>query len=751
MAKFPFHKQMDAMDCGPTCLRMIAQFYGKIYSQDFLRDKTSLNRNGVSIAGIAEAAELTGLQSLSIAATFDMLAQDIPLPCIAYWKQRHFVVVREVKPKQSFWSKIARKKSTDWEIHLADPAFGFITYSKDEFMRGWIGKKKYDAEIDEGIVLALEPTPEFFELDSTDENPKTKKKLSYLWAYFLPYKRIIVQLLVGLIVSSVIQLAFPFLMQSTIDFGVNFQDINFIYIILIAQLTLFLADTFAQILRGWMLLHITSRIRIKLLTRFLAKLMSLSLGFMDTKNEGDLMQRIQDNSRIENFLSNTTLNTLFSFFNLVVFGGILAYFNTTVFLIFFISACIQVIWTLIFLKKRAELDHKRFEQASFNQSSTTQLIRGVQEIRLNGSEKRRRWEWESVQIRVFKISIRGLTLAQLQNTGGNFLNELKNILITFFTAKSVIDGQMTLGTMLSIQYIIGQLNQPISNFISFVQIAQDAKISLNRLNEIYEKEDEEPLNQSFIKELPQNKSINIRNLSFRYGSRESALVLKNINLDIPEGKTTAIVGASGSGKTTLIKLLLKFNEPTEGGIYIGKTPLNNISPRFWRSECGCVMQDGYLFADSILRNITESDSEGMLDKSRLIYASDVAHLTDWVNEIPTGYNTRVGASGMGISGGQRQRILIARAIYKNPEFIFLDEATSALDANNEKGIMEKLENFFHGRTVLIVAHRLSTVKNADHIIVLDKGEIVEQGTHEELVNSRKSYYMLVKNQLELGN
>lgn len=751
MAQFPFYRQFDRMDCGPTCLRMIAQYYGKIYSQDFLRDKTSISRNGVSVAGIAEAAEVIGLQSLSVAATFDVLANEMPLPCIAHWKQRHFVIVYDVKLKKSFWDKFLKKKTDEWTVKIADPAHGLITYSKDEFLQGWINKKKYDADIDEGILLGLEATPQFFQLETTDEPTASKRKLSYLFAYFSPYKKIIKQLFIGLIVSSIIQLVLPFLMQSTIDYGVNFQNLNFIYLILVAQLTLFLSETTVQILRGWLLLHITSRIRIRLLTSFLAKLMNLSIGFFDSKNEGDIMQRIQDNSRIEDFLSNSTLNTLFSFFNLIIFGGILAYFNTTVFLIFFIAACIQIVWTLVFLKKRTEIDYKRFDQAAGNQSSTTQLIRGMQEIRLNGSEKRRRWEWESIQIKLFRISIKGLALAQTQNTGGSFLNELKNILITFFTAKSVIEGQMSLGTMLSIQYIIGQLNLPISNFISFVQTTQDAKISLDRLNEIYDKDDEEPLHESFIKELPNDKSINIRNLNFRYGSRESTLVLDNISLDIPAGKTTAIVGASGSGKTTLIKLLLQFHNPTEGGIYIGKTPLKSISPRYWRSECGCVMQEGYIFADSIVRNITESDSEGAVDKNKLLYASNVSHLTEWVESIPTGFNTRIGSSGMGISGGQKQRVLIARAVYKNPEYIFLDEATSSLDANNEKGIMDKLELFFKNKTVVIVAHRLSTVKNADHIIVLDKGRIAEQGTHTELVNKKDIYYTLVKNQLELGN
>ncbi|MEN9611829.1 MAG: hypothetical protein RLZZ628_2643 [Bacteroidota bacterium] len=728
MASFPFYRQLDAMDCGPTCLRMVAHYYGKIYAQDFLRDKTSINRNGVSVAGLAEAAELIGLQTLSLAASFEMLAQDIPLPCIVYWKQRHFIVVTKMKPKQSIGAKILKQPITDWEIQVADPAYGLLSYSKDAFLQGWFSKKNYNAASDEGIVLVLEPTPLFFELEASHEVVGSKRRLSYLFAYFAPYKKIIIQLVIGLLVSSCIQFTLPFLMQSTIDYGVNFQNLSFIYLILMAQLVLFLSEISVQIVRGWLLLHTTSRIQIRLLTHFLAKLMTISISFFDTKNTGDIMQRIQDNSRIESFLSNNTLNTLFSFFNLVIFGGVLAYFNGRVFIIFAISALIQVIWSLVFLKKRAEIDYRRFDQAAGNQSSTLQLINGMQEIRLNGSEKRRRWEWESIQIRLFRISIKGLALAQTQNMGGAFLNELKNILITFFTAKAVIQGQMSLGTMLSIQYIIGQLNLPISNFIHFVQMTQDAKISLDRLNEIYTKADEEPIQETFLQALPKDQSIFIRHLNFRYGSKSAPWVLNDLNLEIPAGKTTAIVGASGSGKTTLIKLLLQFMSPTEGNIYVGKTPLKTISPRFWRSECGCVMQDGYVFADSIVRNITESDSEGIIDKQKLGYASEVAHLTDWIDDIPTGYNTRIGSSGLGISGGQRQRILIARAVYKNPSYIFLDEATSALDANNEKGIMEKLNLFFKNKTVIVVAHRLSTVKNADHIVVLDKGCIAEQGT-----------------------
>lgn len=751
MQKFPFYKQLDQMDCGPTCLRMIAHYYGKIYSLDFFREKTNITRGGVSLSGIAEAAEAIGMQTLALAIPFESLAKEVPMPCIAYWKQRHFIVIRDIKPKRSIWDRILRKHSTEWDINVADPAFGLITYSKDDFMQGWVNKKNYNADTDEGITLILEPSPQFFQLEDNTNNKPSKKNLGYLLAYFAPFKKIIVQLFIGLFVGSLIQMAFPFLMQSIVDYGVNYQNLNFIYLVLVAQLVLFLSDNAVQITRGWLLLHMTSRISIRLLSNFLAKLMNLSLGFFDSKNTGDLLQRIQDNHRIETFLSTTTLNTLFSLFNLFIFGAILAYYNLSVFTIFCVFAIVQVVWTFIFLKSRAEIDYRRFDQASGNQSSTMQLINGIQEIKLNGSDKRRRWEWEAIQVRLFRVSIKGLALAQTQNIGGSFLNELKNILISFSTAKSVIEGQMTLGTMLSIQYIIGQLNLPISNFISFVQAAQDAKISLDRLNEIYEKEDEESINDDYLRELPQDKSIYFRNLSFKYGGRDSALILDDLNFDIPQGKVTAIVGASGSGKTTLIKLLLKFYAPSEGNISIGKTPLRNISPRYWRSICGSVMQDGYIFADSIVRNITESDSEGSVDKNRAVYASHVAHLEEFIENLPTGYNTRIGASGMGISGGQRQRVLIARAVYKDPEYIFLDEATSALDANNEKGIMEKMEEFYHGRTVVVVAHRLSTVKNADNIIVLDKGKIVEQGTHQELVKNQDFYYVLVKNQLELGN
>lgn len=729
---FPFFRQLDQMDCGPTCLRMVAQHFGKSYSIDYLRKKSNITREGVSLEGIAEAAESIGLHTLAVSVNFKTLVEEVPYPFIAHWRQRHFVVVYKVK------------KNT---VYVADPAHGLVKYSKEDFIKGWI-RKDADEENSEGYLLLLEPTPDFYESETAE---KKEYGFKFLFWYFKPYKKYIFQLLLGLGVGSLLQLIFPFLTQAVVDYGINYQNLNFVYLILVAQLTLFISQTTVELIRGWILLHMTSRINISLISDFLLKLMRLPIAFFDSKNTGDIIQRIYDHNRIQSFLSSTTLNTLFSAFNLVIFGIVLAYYNLTIFAIFFIGSFLYIGWTILFLKKRKELDYRRFDQSSDNQSSLYQLISGMQEIKLNGSERRRRWEWEAIQVRLFKISIKGLALSQAQNTGGRFLNELKNILITFIAAKAVIEGSLTLGMMLSVQYIIGQLNLPINNFIQFIQSGQDAKISLERLSEIHNKDDEEDRFEESITELPEDKTIKLENVSFRYGGRSSPLILNNLNFEIPEGKVTAIVGSSGSGKTTLIKLLLKFYDLSDGNLKIGNTKLNNISTKFWRKCCGSVMQDGFLFGDTIARNITESDSEGFIDKERLKRAVEIANIEAFIEELPSGYNTKVGMSGVNVSGGQKQRLLIARAVYKNPKYIFFDEATSSLDANNEKVIMENLQEFYKGKTVVVVAHRLSTVKSADQIIVLENGKIIEQGNHTELTAKRGAYYTLVKNQLELGN
>ncbi|WP_338877040.1 peptidase domain-containing ABC transporter [Spirosoma sp. SC4-14] len=731
--KYPFYRQYDLMDCGPTCLRMISKFYGKTLDAAYLREIASLARDGTTLGGLADAAERIGFGTLALNAPYDTLAEQIPLPCIAHWRQRHFVVVYEANPSK---------------VLVADPGHGLITYTRQEFLKGWIPEKVATQE-SEGVLLVFEPTPKFYELETPDIKKKTFS--GFLSRYFRPYNRYGLQLFLSLLTISLLQLALPFLTQQIVDTGINTRNLNFIYLILIAQLVLFVSQTGVNVLRSWILLHVTSRVNLRMLSDFMMKLMRLPIAFFDAKGTGDILQRIQDHNRLQAFLSANTLDVLFSGITFLIFGAILFYFNAQLFFIFLIGSTVYMLWVLLFLKQRAELDYRYFDQAAGNQSSAIQLINGMQEIKLNGSEKRRRWEWEAIQARLFRLNIRSMALSQTQNEGGRFLNEVKNILISFVAAKSVIDGQISLGSMLSVQYIVGQMNVPINNFITFIRTYQDAKLSLNRLTEIHDKPDEEPTDAGMIYELPIEKSIRFDNVSFRYGSSSSENVLKNISFTIPEGKVTAIVGASGSGKTTLLKLLLKFYEPTLGQIHVGNSNLKHISYDFWRSQCGTVMQEGYIFSDSIARNVSESDSNGLINRKKLRSAVSTANIESFIEGLPNGYNTRIGSSGIGISGGQKQRILIARAVYKNPEFLFFDEATSALDATNEAIIMNNLETFFKNRTVVIVAHRLSTVKNADQIIVLDKGQIVEHGTHLDLISQKKYYHSLVKNQLELGN
>lgn len=722
------------MDCGPTCLRMISKFYGKNFSGEYIRDIAYLSRVGTSLGGLADAAESIGMSSLALNIDYQTLKNDLPLPCIAYWRQRHYVVVYGFKKNK---------------IQIADPAFGLIEHTEQEFRNGWLPQKNAQEDA-EGVVLLLETTPKFYDIDDSEQNPK--HQWGFLFRYFRGYKRYFFQLFLGLLVGSGLQLIMPFLTQAVVDNGINTQNLNFVYLVLIAQLVLFVSQMSVNVIRSWIILHITNRVNLRMLSDFLIKLMRLPISFFEAKNIGDILQRIQDQDRIQDFFSVTTIEVLFSIVNLSIFGFILYYYNPFLFIVFFIGTSMYILWIQLFMKKRAELDYLYFDQSSGNHNSSIQLINGMQEIKLNGSERRRRWEWEAIQARLFKLFIRNLSLNQAQSEGANFINEIKNITISFIAAKSVIDGQISLGTMLSVQYIIGQMNAPVLNYITFARRFQEAKLSLDRLSEIHQKPEEETAEIHLNHELPADKSISIlNNLSFRYGSSTSENVLENINLHISAGKITAIVGASGSGKTTLLKLLMKFHEPQTGKIQVGNSRLNNISYNFWRSQCGVVMQEGYIFSDSIARNISESDPDGMVNKDKLREAIRIANIGEFIESLPMGLNTRIGASGMGLSGGQKQRILIARAVYKNPEYLFFDEATSALDANNEAVIMKNLDDFFQNRTVVVVAHRLSTVKNADQIVVLHKGQIAEIGTHQSLVESKGYYFNLVKNQLDLGN
>jgi ATP-binding cassette subfamily B protein len=705
---------------------MVAKHYGKLISLEELRNLSETTREGSNLLKLSDAAEAIGFKTIGVKLNFIKL-QKSPIPLIVHWKKNHFVVVYKFK------------KGT---IFVADPAHGLLTYTKDEFIEKWIGKNATE-ESKEGVTLLLEVTPKFYQQQWEQTN---KKSFLFLLQYLLKYKSLLIQLVIGLIVGSILQLIFPFLTQSIVDVGIQNQDINFIYVVLIAQLMLFLGETSVGIFRSWILLHLSTRINISLVSDFFIKLMNLPIAYFDTRMTGDIMQRINDHSRIESLLTSNTLNTLFSMVNLIIFGAVLIYYNLSIFFIFLIGSGFYVLWILFFLKRRKNLDYKRFSHMSEEQSTVIELINGMQEIKMNNAEKQKRWKWEYIQARLFNVSIQNLSLEQTQGAGSAFINQTKNILITFTSALLVIKGSITLGMMLSIQYIIGQLNGPIGQLVGFIQATQDAQISMERLGEIHNKEDEEMNKKYLITNLKQNQNIILKKIRFSYlGSDE--YVLKNISFQIPAQKVTALVGASGSGKTTLLKVLLKFYEAEAGSVLYGEHYLNSISHKTWRSNCGVVMQEGYVFNDTIAYNIAVG--EDSIDRKRLIEASKIARIYDFIQSLPLGFNTKIGNEGTGISSGQKQRLFIARAVYKNPKILFFDEATSALDSKNERIIMENLNQFFQNKTVLIIAHRLSTVKNADQIIVLDQGKIKESGTHEDLIALRGSYFGLIKNQLEL--
>jgi ATP-binding cassette subfamily B protein len=784
---FPFYKQPDSKDCGPTCLKIIAKHYGKTLNIQTLRNLSETTREGSNLLNISDAAESIGFKTLGVKLSVEKL-HEAPLPCILHWNKNHYVVLASLNPsKGGKLKKLFGFKNSPfggWGALISDPAFGLLEYSEEEFIKHWIGYNA-DATTEEGIALLVEPTAIFRQAQDDQEVKKSIFK-SPLWGlgdYLFPYKSFIIQLIIGLLAGSLLQLIFPFLTQSVVDVGIQNQNIHFIYLILFAQLFLFFGKTALELIRSWILLHLSTRINISLISDFFIKLMNLPISFFDVRMTGDIMQRINDHHRIERILTTSSLSVLFSVINMFIMGGVLAYYNLKIFAAFFIGSVFYFLWVTLFLKRRAALDYKRFSEVSQEQSKVIELINGMQEIKLHNAEKQKRWGWEFIQARLFKVSMKGLVLEQTQTIGSNFINELKNIIIIFLSAKLVIDGQITLGMMMAISSIVGSLNGPILQLINFIREAQDAKISMARLSEIHEKEDEIQQATNQAHDIPENCDIVIKDLSFRYIGSD-AMVLENLNLTIPAHKVTAIVGTSGSGKTTLMKLLLKFYEPNSGGINLTPTlskgegdeaaeivdkiyhhnnpvlapsPLGKarlgigleyISQKAWRSHLGTVMQEGYIFNDTIANNI--AIGVDIIDKERLVYAADVANINAFIQEYPLGYNTKIGMEGVGMSTGQKQRLLIARAVYKNPEMLFFDEATSSLDANNEKEIMQKLDIFFKNKTVVVIAHRLSTVMNADQIVVLEKGKIVEIGSHKELVDLKGSYYELVRNQLQLG-
>ena len=727
---FPFYKQHDSMQCGITCLQMICKYNGKEYSLESLSRYCFATTEGVSMLGISEAANKLGLHTICGRITMEQLPQ-APLPCILHWSQNHFVILYKIKNKKKFY--------------IADPGKGLLTYAEKEFKDHWISTQSKGEE--KGIAMFIQPTPAFYELSG--ETTNRKRSFKFLFGYIKQYRRYFGQIKLGALVGCVLQLIFPFLTQAIVDIGITHQNLGIIYLILLGQLILTISRTSVDFIRRWILLHISMRINISLVSDFFIKLLKLPMSFFDTKLMGDLMQRMSDHNRVEKFLTTQMLNVTFSLLSFIVFGCVLLGYNTFIFLIFLIGSILYGIWIAIFLKRRKLLDYELFEKQAMNNNKTYQFITSMQEIKLQNCEQRRRWEWEDVQADLFQVNMKSLKLQQTQEAGSIFINEVKNIIITVLAATAVIHGQMTLGMMLAVQYIIGQLNAPVEQLMNFLYSLQDVKISLEHINEIHEMENEENNKDALSAFHDRDKSLSFKNADFKYDPHNPNKTLDGISITIPEGKVTAIVGTSGSGKTTMIKLLLGYYPLLAGEITIGSTDLQKYNLKWWRKHCGVVMQDGVIFSESIARNIAVDDGE--IDKECLLQAARIACIDSYIQTLPLKYNTLIGQDGIGLSQGQKQRILIARAVYKNPDYIFLDEATNALDANNERAIVENLMEFYKGKTVVIVAHRLSTVKNADQLIVIERGKIIETGTHTALIDRQGAYYHLVKNQLELGN
>ncbi|PIV62413.1 MAG: ABC transporter ATP-binding protein [Bacteroidetes bacterium CG02_land_8_20_14_3_00_31_25] len=730
LKRFPYYHQHDAMDCGPACLRMLSNYYGKKYRLETLIDLSFYTRKGISLKGLSYAAESIGFKTIGVNTSYNKLVKEQPDPFIIYWKQNHFFIVYKITKKY---------------VLVADSAIGKYKLKKDEFINGWAGT--VENNIAKGICLLLEPLPIFYE-NKDESKVKDITSFKFLLSYIRPYKKFMFQLFLGLLFGTLLQLIFPFLMQSLVDVGVKRQDIPFIYLLLLANFVLLISSSFVGIIRSWILLHISTRVNISLISDFLIKLMKLPMSYFETKMTGDIKQRIDDHNRIETFLTSNTINILFSFLNIIIFSIVLGIYSTKILAVFYIGAGVYITWVTLFLKKRRKLDILRFGQSSDNQNNLYRLITNMQEIKLHNAEQQKRWEWENLQAKIFKLNVKQLSLSQMQSSGGVFVTGILLMLITVISATSVIKGEITLGMMLSIQYIIGQMNSPIEQAINFINSYQDARLSIERLAEVHLRKNEEQEDTSFGVDDIKSRNINISNLTFQYEGPYSPKVLENVNLAIDNNKVTALVGVSGSGKTTIMKLLLGFYKPTEGEISVGEISLNNIKTSEWRSVVGAVMQDGVIFSDTIANNITIGCDN--IDTELLKYSAKMADIHDFIMSLPLKYNTKVGDDGSGLSQGQKQRLLIARAIYKKPQFVFFDEATNALDTKSEKTIVENMKEFFRNKTVLVIAHRLSTVKNADKIIVLDKGKIVEQGTHHYLTEKKGVYYQLIQNQLEMG-
>ncbi|RBQ07841.1 peptidase domain-containing ABC transporter [Pedobacter miscanthi] len=737
--KFPNDRQLDIMDCGPACLKMIAKYYGKFYSLQYLRDKCGITKEGVSFLDMSHAAESIGLRTLSLKCTINDILFKIPLPAIVHWNNSHFVVVYKVSAP---FKPIQEGKEPDGAIYISDPAKGYVKYTYKEFATKWLKRGR-----EKGVLMAIEPQADFFERQAS-EKVKRGKTFTHFINYFRPYKKSFYNLFFVMLMVTILQGFLPFISKAVIDVGIRTHDVDFINIVLIANVAIYLSILLSNLVRDWILLHITSRVNIALISDYLIKLMLLPITFFENKMTGDILQRAQDHERIRSFIMNNSLNMIFSTLTFVVFGVILLLYNMVIFGIFLTGSLLYIVWVMAFLKVRKKLDWEYFELVSRNQSYWVETIASIQDIKINNYEKPKRWKWEDIQARLYKVNLRVLNITNTQNLGAQFIDNLKSLFITFFCAKAVINGQMTFGVMISTQFIIGMLNAPVVQFIQFIISFQSAQLSFLRLNEIHQLKDEhEDVGNNPI-ELPENKSLFLNDVAFQY-TPTGPIVLQGIRLVIPEGKVTAIVGDSGSGKSTLLKLLLRLYKPSFGNILIGNMNVNNIGLKQWRDKCGAVMQDGKIFNDTILNNVVLDDEK--IDYLKLKKALDTANIAAEIEALPLGYQTKMGEQGRGLSGGQKQRILIARALYKNPDYLFFDEATNSLDTLNEQKIVQALDDVFKDKTVIVVAHRLSTIRKADQIIVMKSGMVVEIGNHNSLMERKGRYYELVQSQVEISS
>lgn len=723
---FPFYRQLDSMDCGPTCLRIVAKYHGKDHPVYWLRNLCHINKSGVSFSSLKDALEKMGFNALAVEVDLDTLRDKVPFPCILHWDKKHFVVLYDINKKGVF---------------VADPAIGKIRFSTSEFLKHW----RLMPEGSKGRAIVLEPTQAFYE---TDELEEPKIGLLRSWKLLKAHKKKIFLTITTLFIGSGLTLVLPFATQAIVDNGINGKNLSIIKLMALSQLLLVLGRVVMDVIRARLLFKIGTEISIGTLTKFLVKLMKLPFIFFDTRNIGDNIQRMQDNQKIEQFLTESLVNMLLAVISVLVFGSVLAYYSVPIFISFLIGSAAIICWVFMHAQYRKVIDYRLFRQSSANQVMLVETISAIQEIKLTGSEHQKTGKFEELQRDIYGTKLKSLKLDQRIQNGTQLINETKNVFMTYLAASLVVSGDISMGMMLSVSFIAGQLNTPVFQFAEFFRMAQNADFSMRRMNEIFLEADEDADIKPGVEGNFINQPIFIDKISYRYGAPTVPLLFDNLSLKIPHGKTTAIVGMSGSGKTTLLKLLLKFYKPVSGSIYLGNTDIECIDASQWRKKCGVVMQDGFIFADTISNNITPGFDN--IDQQRLTYACKMANILAFIETLPFGFNTVIGKDGHGLSEGQKQRILIARLIYRNPDFVFMDEATNSLDANNERLVLENLENFFVGRTVVIVAHRLSTVSNADNIVVLDKGKILEQGTHAELVSAKGPYYTLIKNQLELG-